>query len=122
MRIAKKPMRKVKAAEEMIEETPALEAPEAEVEVAPEATELLFETEDVAQLLAEVTDSEVVVDVDDDAEQIVFTVDGDEYAVEPEGDEEILESTRKVLRGKKSVKASTSRRKVAGAKRVVRRR
>lgn len=118
MRIAKKPMRKVKAAEEVIEETPALEV---EVEVAPEATELLFETEDVAQLLAEVTDSEVVVDVDDEADQIVFTVDGDEYAVEPEGDEEILETSRKVLRGKKSVKASTSRRRVAGAKRVSKR-
>lgn len=119
MRIAKKPMRKVKAAEEFIEETPAVT--EADVEVAPEATELLFETEDVAQLLAEVTDSEVVVDVDDEADQIVFTVDGDEYAVEPEGDEEILETSRKVLRGKKSVKASTLRRRVAGAKRASKR-
>lgn len=115
-------MRKVKAADEMVEETPAIEAPETDVEVAPEATELLFETEDVAQLLAEVTDSEVTVDVDDDTDQIVFTVDEDEYVVEPEGNEEILESSRKVLRGKKSVKASTARRKIAGAKRSIRKR
>lgn len=114
MRIAKKPMKKIKAAEEMIE------APvEQEVEVAPEATELLFETEDVAQLLAEVTDSEVTVDIDDDSDQIVFTVDDDEYTVEPEGDEEILEATRKVLKGKKGIKASS---RIAGAKRVSRRR
>ena len=120
MRIKKKPM-KVKSAEEIME-APEGTMEDQDVEVAPEATELLFETEDVAQLLAEVTDSEVTVDVDDEADQIVFTVDGDEYAVEPEGTEEILEASRKVLRGKKSVKASTARRKIAGAKRNVRRR
>lgn len=115
MRIAKKPtkMKTVRAAEEVAEV--------AEVDVTPEATELLFETEDVAQLLAEVTESEVVVDVaDDDSDTIVFSVDGDEYVVEPEGTEEILEATRRPLRGRKSVKASTRRRRVAGARRAAR--
>lgn len=114
MRISKKPMRSVKAADEMID------MPESDVEVAPEATELLFETEDVAQLLAEVTDSEVTVDVDDASDQIVFTVDDQEYSVEPEGDEEILEASTKILR-KKPVKASTVRKnRMKGAKRVIR--
>lgn len=118
MRIVKKPMSKVKAAEEVEEivETPVeVGEGEAEVEVAPEATELLFETEDVAELLAEVTDSEVVVDVDDDTEEITFTVDEVPYVVEPEGDEEILETSRRVLKGKKAVKASKVRR---GAKKI----
>ena len=122
MRIAKKkPMGRVRAAEEIVDE-PAVE-PVEDVEVAPEATELLFETEDVAQLLAEVTDEEVAVDVDDDSEEIVFTVGEDEYTVEPEGDEELLEASNRLCRGRRSVKASTSRRRVAGARRkVVRRR
>lgn len=108
-------MRKVRAAEEIVEEVPAVE--ESEVEVAPEATEILFETEDVAQLLAEVTDEDVTVDVDDDTDEIVFTVADDEYTVVPEGDEEILEASRRCVKGKKAVKAST-RRRVAGARRI----
>ena len=115
MRIAKKkPMGRVRAAEEIVD-NPVIEPTEG-VEVDPEATELLFETEDVAQLLAEVTDEEVAVDVDDDTEEIVFTVGEDEYTVEPEGDEELLEASARICRGRKSVKAST-RRKVAGARR-----
>lgn len=125
MRIAKKPRKviaskKVVRADENVTEAPVDETPEADV--APEATDLLFETEDVAQLLAEVTDSEVTADVDEDTDAIVFTVNDEEYVVEPEGDEEILEATRRPLRGKKSVKASTVRNnRVAGARRSVRR-
>lgn len=125
MRIAKKPKKviaskKVVRADENVTEAPVDETPEADV--APEATDLLFETEDVAQLLAEVTDSEVTADVDEDTDAIVFTVNDEEYVVEPEGDEEILEATRRPLRGKKSVKASTVRNnRVAGARRSVRR-
>lgn len=119
MRIVKKPMSKtVNAAEEVeeiVEAPEGIEEPEVDVEVAPEATELLFETEDVAELIAEVTDSEVVVDVDDDTEEITFTVDDVPYVVEPEGDEEILETSRRVLKGKKAVKASRVRR---GAKKI----
>ena len=124
MRIAKKPMRArkaVRAAEEVVDETmeelPPAEEPVADVD--PAATDLLFETEDVAQLLAEVTESEVTADVDEDTDAIVFTVNDQEYLVEPEGDEEILEATRKSLRGKKSVKASTARKRLAGARRRV---
>ena len=114
----------VRAAEEVVDETveemPPAEAPVADVD--PAATDLLFETEDVAQLLAEVTESEVTADVDDDTDAIVFTVNDQEYLVEPEGDEEILEATRKSLRGKKSVKASTARKRLAGARRRVQKR
>ena len=82
------------------------DAPEegGEVDVAPEATDLLFEAEDVAELVAEVTGEEVAVTVDDDS--VSFEVGEDVFTVEPEGDEEILEATKKPLRNKKSVKAS----------------
>ena len=81
------------------------DAPEegGEVDVAPEATDLLFEAEDVAELVAEVTGEEVAVTVDDDS--VSFEVGEDVFTVEPEGDEEILES-RKIPASKKSVKAS----------------
>ena len=81
-----------------------------EVEIAPEATELLFETEDVAEIVAEATGEPVEVEVTEDI--VEFTVgEGEEAAVftiEPEGDEEILEASTRVLRkGRKPVKAST---------------
>lgn len=98
--VTRKPSKAVKAEEE-IEET---EAPE--TEVAPEATELLFETEDVAQLLAEVTDEDVTVDVDDDTDEIVFTVADEEYTVAPDGEEELLEASTRIM-GKKRVNAAS---------------
>ena len=103
--------KKIKAEDEIMDEDLPVDQEvetEAEVTVDPEATELVFEAEDVAELLAEATGEEVAVTVDTDA--VVFTVGEDEFTVEPEGDEEILESSRKVLKGKQSVKAS---RKVA---------
>lgn len=126
MRIVKKPMRGVSAASakatrsrvacvKAAEDMEDIEEPI--VDVAPEVTDILFETEDVAELLAEVTDSEVVAEIDEDSDAIVFTVDGDEYIVEPDGDEEILEAVRRPFNDKKSVKAS---RRIAGAKRAVR--
>lgn len=105
--VTRKPLKAVKADEE-IEETEAPEAPEAEV--APEATELLFETEDVAQLLAEVTDEDVTVDVDDDTDEIVFTVADEEYTVAPDGEEELLEASTRIM-GKKRVSAASKLRK-----------
>lgn len=102
--VTRKPLKAVKAEEE-IEET---EAPE--TEVAPEATELLFETEDVAQLLAEVTDEDVTVDVDDDTDEIVFTVADEEYTVAPDGEEELLEASTRIM-GKKRVSAASKLRK-----------
>ena len=97
--------RAVTAAEEIekeVVETPEEEVAEAEVEVAPEATDLLFEAEDVAELIAEVTDQ--VVEVSVDGEDVIFSVGEDEYIVTPEGDEELLESSTKVM--KKAVAAS----------------
>ena len=83
-------------------------APEADadVEVAPEATALLFETEDVAELLAEVTGEPVSVEAEDGDDTIKFTVGENEYTVEPDGDEEILEAARKPLANKRKVAAS----------------
>lgn len=75
-----------------------------ETTVAPEASDLLFEAEDVAELVAEVTGEPVDVTADDDA--VTFAVGEDEYTVEAEGDEEILEAVRKPLRNKKTVAAS----------------
>ena len=77
----------------------------AEVSVDEAATELLFEAEDVAELIAEVTDAPVDVTVDD--EQVIFTVGDDEYTVTPEGDEEIVEESKRIRRSAKSVKAGT---------------
>lgn len=91
--------RRIRANEDVVED--------AEVDIAPEASDLLFEAEDVAQLVAEVTGKDVAVSSDDDV--VVFEVGDDEFTVESEGDEEILESTRKPLRNKRSVKAATKR-------------
>lgn len=109
--VTRKPLKAVKADEEVEEAPVAPEDPEApETEVAPEATELLFETEDVAQLLAEVTDEDVTVDVDDDTDEIVFTVADEEYTVAPDGEEELLEASTRIM-GKKRVSAASKLRK-----------
>lgn len=100
--------RPIKADEALVDEevidVPAEE--EAEVVIEPEATDLLFEVEDVAELVAEVTGEEVEVSVDEETGAATFAVGGDEITVEPEGDEEILESVRKPLANKKAVSAS----------------
>lgn len=106
--VTRKPLKAVKADEEVEETEVAPEAPD--TEVAPEATELLFETEDVAQLLAEVTDEDVTVDVDDDTDEIVFTVADEEYTVAPDGEEELLEASTRIM-GKKRVNAASKLRK-----------
>lgn len=65
-----------------------------DVNVATEAVDMLFEAEDVAELVAEVTGEPVEVSVDDD--QVVFSVADDTFTVTPEGDEvEVMESTRR---------------------------
>lgn len=92
-----------------------------EINVAPEATDLLFEAEDVAELVAEVTGE--VVDVTADGDQVVFAIgegeNAEEFTVTAEGDEEVLESSRRAFRGKKTVAASrragASRRRVAAS-------
>lgn len=79
-----------------------------EIEVAPEASELLFEAQDVAELVAEVTGETVEVTAEGD--DVTFVVgEGEtveEYTVSAEGDEEILESSNRAFRGKRTVSAS----------------
>lgn len=92
------------------------------IDVAPEATDLLFEAEDVAELVSEVTGEEVQVEADEDV--VTFTVGEDEFQVIAEGDEEILEAVRKPMAGKKAVKSSAKkaqRRPVRSSKTVARR-
>lgn len=118
--------KRIVADEEIIDEEVIDEVPEvvdeveevADVDVAPEATELLFETEDVAELIAEVTGLPVEVTADEEA--VVFAVGDDEFTVEPEGDEEILEAVKPAAKNKvtasaktrKPIKASTNKKEV----------
>lgn len=83
-----------------------------DVDVAPEASEMLFQADDVADVIAEVTGKPVKAEVSDDKTGAVeFTVgdpeDGDVYVVEPEGDEEVVESAHRISRNRKSVQASS---------------
>ena len=90
-----------------------------DIVVAPEATDLLFEAEDVAELVAEVTGE--VVEVTAEGDDVTFAIGegetAEEYTVSAEGDEEVLEAVRRPLRGKKSVAASRrlARRRVAAS-------
>lgn len=91
--------RRIVADEEvMVEET--------EVDVAPEATDLLFEAEDVAELVAEITGSPVEVTVDDSGDAVTFAVGEDEFLVEADGGEEVLEAVRKPMKNKRTVAAN----------------
>lgn len=100
----------VRAEEEIdIDVDEEIPAEDAEATVDPAATDMLFEAEDVAELVAQVTGEDVTVEVDDEEDSVIFTVGEEEYTVTPEGDEEILEASRKALKGKKPVKASTNR-------------
>lgn len=103
---SKRSTKAIKADDELDVEDELPEVEDTDVEVSPEATELLFETEDVAQLLAEVTQQPVDVDTADDGESVEFTVGDDVYTVESEGDEEVLESVRKPFKRKKAIKSS----------------
>ena len=90
-------------------------------DVAPEAADLLFETEDVAELIAEVTGQPVEATTEDDGNSVTFSVGDDKFTVEAEGDEEILESVRRPLRGKKQISASVNRRPARKNSRVIKR-
>ena len=85
-----------------------------DVDVAPEATELLFETEDVAELLAQATGEPVEVETDDETEDVIFRVGDSELVASPEGNEEIVEAY--VPKKKKPVQASTSTKRRPGTK------
>ena len=98
--------RRIYADEEILDE-PMLD--EGTVAVAPEATDLLFEAEDVAELIAEVTGEAVEVEAEAGEDTVTFTVGENEFVVEAEGDEEVLEASRRQFRGKKRIAASTRR-------------
>lgn len=85
-----------------------------DVDVAPEATDLLFEADDVAELVAEVTGQDVTVEVDDEAGDVTFTVADEDFTVTPEEDTPLVEASTRILRGsKKTVSASTKLRQPA---------
>ena len=105
--------RRVFADEEINDQTMPAEG--ADTSVAPEATDLLFEAEDVAELVAEISGQPVEVTADED--QVTFAVGDDEYTVEADGDEEVLEAVRKPFSGKRPV--ASSRRISRPARRTV---
>lgn len=76
------------------EEIEVTEETTEDVDIEPEATDLLFETEDVAQLIAEVTNQPVDVTADDLS--VTFTVGDEDFIVEAEDDDEFVESCSKV--------------------------
>ena len=78
-----------------------------DTQVSPEASDLLFETEDVADLVAEITGEPVEVTADEN--EVTFAVGDEEYTATADGDEEILESVRRPMRNKRAVSASTRR-------------
>lgn len=99
----------------------AAPADEGSVSVDEAATELLFEAEDVAELVAEVTGEAVDVTVDED--EVTFTVGEDEYTVTPEGDEEVVEESRRMRKSARRVQAGRQMvrrpaRRVAASRRV----
>lgn len=107
--------RVVKAEDELdVDDTPMPEG-EGDVSVDPEATDLLFEAEDVAQLVAEVTGEDVEVTIDDEADNVSFAVGEDVYTVEPDEDVDVLESCKTPK--KSSVKASRATRRQIPARR-----
>lgn len=83
-------------------------AEEPEVVVEETATDLLFEAEDVAELLAEVTGEAVEVTAEEDS--VTFAVGENEFTVEPEGDEELLEAATSVKKVEKVEASRTVRR------------
>ena len=88
------------------------------VSVDEEATDLLFETDDVAQLVAEVTGEDVQVTTDPETDAVVFGIGQDEFTVTPEGNEEILEARR--MPKKPAVKASTRTKTFSPSRKSVR--
>ena len=113
---------------EAIPEDIDVPAGDAEVTVEDAASELLFEAEDVAELVSEISGQPVDVTVDED--EVTFTVGEDTYTVTPEGDEEVVEDSRKVRRSARSVRAGramrrpmarrdSSARRVAASRRAV---
>lgn len=99
---------------------------ETETAVAQEVQGLLFEAEDVAELVAEVTGSEV--EVTADGNTVTFDIGDESYTVEADGDEEVVEaatSIRRPRRGakpaKRNVRASSAMKRPARSAQKIRR-
>ena len=88
-------------------------AVKADTDVATEATDLLFEAEDVAQLISEITGEDVTVEVSEDGESVDFTVGDEVYTAQAEGDEELVESSSRIATNKRNVSASRNTQKNA---------
>lgn len=84
----------------------------AETEVSEEASELLFEASDVAELLAEVSGEDV--DVTADGETVEFGVGEETYTCTAEPTDEVVESSTRVRKNARRVAASSTVRRPAG--------
>ena len=125
---AKRPVRAsrkaIRADEDFVEDE-IIDAPEADDDVADFGDdevveeEILFEASDVAEVLAEVTGEPVDFTVDDETTEVTFTVGDDEITVTPEGDEEVVEQSTRVI-GKKvqASKMAKPARKVSASRRI----
>ena len=101
--------RKVTAAEDVVDDIDDIDdmgdmGDMGEISIEPEATDLLFEAEDVAELLAAVTGSPV--DVSADGSVVSFDIGDETYTIEAEGDEEIVESSTRIMSSKRIVAPS----------------
>lgn len=122
--------RKIVKAEDEIEEIDDIDVDDdvdvdfddADFEDAPvEESEILFEAEDVAEVLAEATGEPVDYTVDDETTEVTFTVGENEITVTPEGDEEVVEEStrvrgRKIAASRKMMRKPA--RKVAASRRI----
>lgn len=79
-----------------------------DTEVAEEAADLLFEAEDVAELIAEITGEDVNVEADETA--VTFDVAGEKFTCEAEEDDEVVESSSRMRRGSRRIAASAKHR------------
>lgn len=97
-----------------------------DVSVESSAEGLLFEVQDVAQVIAEITGQDVEVSTDDETDEVEFAVGDEVYTITPDGDEEEVVSSRQI--SKRPIRASRARRgarrrpvKASSARRAVRR-
>jgi hypothetical protein len=79
-----------------------------ETEVAEEAADLLFEADDVAELIAEITGEDVSVEADETA--VTFDVAGEKFTCEADEDDEVVESASRVRRNASNISASAKHR------------
>lgn len=82
----------------------------ADTNISEEVTNILFEAEDVAELVANVTGEDVGVEVSNDGETVEFNVGDETYSCTAESTDETVESASRINRGTRKVSASTNRR------------